>query len=78
MKYRIVQNVDGCFVVSTVDDAIFAAMEVRGGKFTGFNSNPRQRKELQDEPIFEGFVGPMWDGDAIRYEDAVTYEFMSR
>ena len=35
------------------------------------------REELDNQPIFEGFVGPMWDGDKLRYESYKTYDEMS-
>lgn len=35
------------------------------------------REELDNQPTFEGFVGPMWDGDKLRYESYKTYEMMS-
>jgi hypothetical protein len=44
---------------------------------TGVNRNPRQREELQGAPRFRGLVGPMWDGDALRYEDSKTYSDLS-
>lgn len=37
-------------------------------KRIGTNHNPSQRIELQGLPIFEGYRGPLWDKNAIRYE----------
>lgn len=45
--------------------------------FTGPHYNPRNRAELQGAPTFRGWLGPMWDGDAIRYESADAYEALS-
>ena len=79
----------GARLVRTVKDAgmvredfgpavdLIAAMEVRGYGFAGLNSNPRQRAELQGQPKFYGLCGPMWDGDAIRYEDAAANAALS-
>ena len=79
MKYRIVQEIHGHIIKSEVNESgLYAAMEIRGYKFQGINSNQRQRVELQGQPIFEGLLGPMWDGDAIRYEDESTYALLSR
>ena len=36
------------------------------------------RKELAGKPIFEGWYGPMWDGDRIRYESPNAYEAFSQ
>ena len=75
MKYRLVQDEGG---MSEFDgDNIYPAMEVRGFDFIGFNINPRQRPELQNQPMFKQLAGPMWDGDAIRYEDSKTNERLS-
>lgn len=80
MKYRLVQNVEGQFIVTEFDkglDAFLAAMQVRDFQFVKLNSNPRQRIELQGEPVFSGLAGPMWDGDAVRYEDQKSYNILS-
>ncbi len=78
MKARIIQTVDGEFITTTVDaDNLIPAMEVRGYAFVRFNDNTRQRAELQDQPKFKGINGPMWDGDAIRYECPETYSALS-
>lgn len=80
MKYRLIQNVDGTFIKTEFDqglDSFLAAMEVRDFKFDGFNKNPRQRAELQDQPRFSSLCGPMWDGDAIRYEDTKSNDILS-
>lgn len=33
---------------------------------TGYNDNPWQREELQNQPILKGLSGPMYNGTAIR------------
>jgi hypothetical protein len=77
MKYQIVQNVEGEFVVTNPTD-IYAWAEVSGIEITGINRNPRQRAELQEQPKLKGFCGPMWNGNnTIRYEDIRTYQIMS-
>ena len=78
MKYRLVQTVAGRMMVSEFDeDNILPAFEVRGFEHTGFNLNHRHREELQGQPRFSGVLGPMWDGDAVRYEDQQTYNTLS-
>lgn len=80
MKYRLVQNVEGIFVVTEFEqglDAFLAAMEVRDFRFVKFNDNKRQRAELQGAPIFGSLCGPMWDGGAIRYEDTKSNDILS-
>lgn len=74
MRYRIVQTISRRLVVTELtDDTLIPALEVRGYAMAGINRNRKQREELQEQPIFDGLVGPMWDGDAIRYEDAEAY-----
>jgi hypothetical protein len=78
MKARIIQTVDGEYIATTVDaDNLIAAMEVRGFAFLRLNDNDRQRVELRGQPKFKGINGPMWDGDAIRYECPETYSSLS-
>lgn len=78
MKYRLVQSVEGRLIATECEaDNVFAFMEVRGFALSGINSNPRQREELQGQPRFAGLNGPMWDGDAIRYEDPEAYARLS-
>lgn len=77
MKYKIVQSVEGQLVVTEPND-VFAWAEVAGLKFVRLNKNPRQRAELQDQPVFAGLVGPTYDGpDCIRYEDREAYATLS-
>lgn len=44
---------------------------------TGVNAKKSSRVELHGMPIFAGLNGPMWDGDAVRYECAETYKALS-
>jgi len=78
MKYRLVQTVENQLVVSEFDsDNVLSAMQIRGFEYIRLNYNSRHRAELQEQPIFTGVLGPMWDGDAIRYEDSATYRTLS-
>lgn len=36
------------------------------------------RAELDNQPEFEGFLGPMWDGGMLRYETPEIYDILSR
>ena len=36
------------------------------------------RAELDNQPEFDGFLGPMWDGGMLRYETAEVYDMLSR
>jgi hypothetical protein len=56
---------------------VAARAAVEGFRCRGFNSNASQRQELQGAPKFTGLIGPMWDGDAIRYECSATYAELS-
>ena len=35
------------------------------------------REELDNAPFIYGYVGPMWDGDMLRYETPELYEMLS-
>jgi len=76
----LIQTVDGLLIRSDFGPEVdvVAAMEVRGYRFRGTNHNPKQRAELQGAPKFDGLNGPMWDGDAIRYEDPAAYRRLSQ
>jgi len=76
MKYRIAQCVDGQIVTTEPAD-IFAWAEVAGFQIVKLSNNPRQRAELQGQPIFVSLCGPMWDGDAVRYEDQRSNDILS-
>lgn len=81
MEYRIVRSTDAglevvTFTASTPADAVLEAAK-HGYAFRGFNANPAQREQLQGQPKFTGLLGPMWDGDAIRYEDQAAYDELS-
>lgn len=36
------------------------------------------RTELCGKPKIDGYLGPMWDGDKIRYETQEVYDLLSR
>lgn len=78
MNYRLIQSVDGRLMRSDfTDENLLPAMEARGFKFHKLNARPGQRAELQGQPCFLGVLGPMWDGDAVRYEDKKAYAQLS-
>ena len=35
------------------------------------------RKELDNQPKVNGYLGPMWDGDKLRYETQEVYDMLS-
>ena len=78
MKYRLVHYVNGHFVKDEfTDENVIPAMEIRGYALNGLNKNSHQRAELQGQPKFKGVNGPMWDGDAVRYEGPEAYKRLS-
>lgn len=84
MRYQLVQMIEGEFTVTNFGPAVdfLAAMEVRGYSFVKLNTNPRQRQELQGQPIFGQLVGPMWGGmvegaPCVRYEDSAACDALS-
>lgn len=36
------------------------------------------RAELDNQPMVDGYLSPMWDGDGIRYETQEVYDMLSR
>ena len=40
--------------------------------------NGKHRQELQEQPIFDGLAGPLWDGDRVRYETWDVFERLSK
>lgn len=36
------------------------------------------RRELDNQPVLKDFIGPMWDGDKLRYESQGIYDILSR
>lgn len=36
------------------------------------------RKELDNQPLIDGYLGPMWDGGRLRYETQEAYNILSR
>ena len=54
------------------------------GKFTPNWSEARAhgaivpRAELDNQPMVDGYLCPMWDGGMLRYETAEAYDILSR
>lgn len=80
MKYRVIErNARGWNVMEfdLSEPCLISALEGLGYHFAEYNKNKMQRPELQGVPAFNGLAGPMWDGDAIRYENWPAYETLS-
>ena len=78
-RYRLVQIVDNQMIATEFsDESIIVAMDVRGYDLNGINTNPNHRDELINQPKFTGLCGPMFDGDAIRYETWEVYNMLSQ
>lgn len=80
MKYRLVQCIEEGRLVATEFDnleALLAECEVRGFELAGLHRSDWGREELQGQPKFTELCGPMWGGDAIRYEDVEAYRILS-
>ena len=65
--YRIVEIVNGKHRITETTD-------VDDYDIIGFHHNERSRPELLGQPKLSGFLGPMFDHDAIRYECAEAYK----
>lgn len=76
MKYRLVEEGK----VSELNERnLSEVFYQKGFRFIGLTDNDgRLRKELVAQPRFSGLCGPMWDGDAIRYETQSVYDSLSR
>lgn len=80
MKVRLVRTIEDRLVAQEFDiEHILNHMAALGFEYAGrTKKGSHLRSELQDQPRFVGLAGPMWDGDAIRYEDQATNEYLSR
>jgi hypothetical protein len=75
---RLIQMVEGHMIRSEFQpENVLPAMAIRGFEPVRPFSRPGVRAELQGAPVFEGLCGPMWDGDAIRYEDRASNDAIS-
>jgi hypothetical protein len=72
-------SVGKCEVYENIDEVPY--------KLTGYTEDLSERRaagdivhraELDNQPEFEGFLGPMWDGGMLRYETAEMYDRLSR
>lgn len=86
LKNKAPQNVDAnmdVIVVGGPDEGLYKVKDL-ADKFeiTGYkepSQNPiYNNSPLVGMPILKGFVGPMLDGDRIRYETQEAYDFFSR
>lgn len=59
-------------------------LKMGNGRFREDNSIKRKngnlcpREELDNQPLVDGYMAPMWDGDKLRYETYEIYELLSR
>lgn len=73
----IIKTENGYLSHEVLSVSLIAFMAARGFTFRGLTDNQRQREELRGHPKFSGINGPMWDGDAIRYECPESYQDLS-
>ena len=70
------------FKCEQFDDLNDVPYEVRG--YTEDLSKLREqgcwvhRAELDNQPQYTGFLGPMWDGNMLRYETQAVYDVLNR
>lgn len=80
LPYRVVRRIDGELRARDyrMHRADFVGeMEALGFEYTGDHKSKVTRPELQSQPQFAGLCGPMWDGNAIRYEDPEANAILS-
>jgi hypothetical protein len=80
-RYQIVyKDATGVFhndKYSTIGDLKKAAKKM-GAIESGRETSKYVRPELQGQPRFNIFIGPIWGGNnTIRYEDQQTYDILS-
>ena len=80
MNIRLVRTIEDRLVAQEFDEKfILNHMAQLGYEYAGRTKiGGHLRTELEDQPRFTGLCGPMWDGDAIRYEDQATNEYLSK
>lgn len=77
MLYRIVElTADGWKQIETTDLSAFI-MSRADTEITGTLNRKGPRAELQGQPYLKGFAGPMWDGNAVRYENSNAHDRLS-
>lgn len=77
MKYRIVELTAQGWQQTEVTDLSAWIMTRPDTEVTGTLNRKGPREELQGKPYLKGFAGPMWDGDAIRYENSEANDRLS-
>lgn len=78
-KIRLVQEVEGQLIVNEVArENMLEAFSVRGYEQSGVETRSSLRAELQGMPKFKNLCGPMFDGDAIRYESREAYATLAQ
>jgi hypothetical protein len=79
--YRIVARAEAGGLVrkdfATRAELIACVVSEMGGALRGLSPSGRTRPQLWNQPQFSNFFGPMWDGDAIRYESTEAYAILS-
>ncbi len=59
-------------------------LKMGNGRFREDNSIKRKngivcpREELDNQPLVDGYLAPMWDGGKLRYETQEIYDLLSR
>jgi hypothetical protein len=79
MRYKIVTlDENGWHSTTAADREELEGLAITLGlTITGQHSSPRTRAELQGHPTFKELIGPMWDGDQVRYEGNSAYLALS-
>lgn len=67
-----------------VTDDYYTLLSLGNGQFTDDLTESRERggtvhrKELDNQPMVDGYLSPMWDGGKLRYETQEVYDKLSR
>ena len=62
MLYDIIYTINGHRTFDS-QESLIDYCKCNGYEHKGFNRNTWHRQELQEQPIFDGLAGPLWDGD---------------
>jgi hypothetical protein len=74
----VILDTDGWHTHEVACDQLITWCEIRGYAHVGLtDAHPRHRAELHHQPCFAGLLGPMWNGNGLRYECPEAYRALS-
>lgn len=77
MLYRIVELTAQGWKQTETTDLSAWIIGRPDAEIVGTLNRKGPRAELQGQPYLKGFAGPMWDGNAVRYENSEANDRLS-